>query len=181
MASPLTGNRGCVTRPGVNPRALRGTRLLALPFPFPPKGGNKMAGTSLWSLGLSLGAMGAAAAQSWLGSCRSVGRWAHWGPVAWWEAGQEGPGKPRQGRGSAGRPLWPAPVGGTHKGGFVYRWPWSQREGVLPLSWAAGRQSTVASKDLAVSLCGRPHPPRKERCMGYFLLLSPPSPISPGT
>lgn len=105
------------------------------------------------------------------------------GAVAWWDAGQEGTGKPRQGPWECWAPGPPAPARSCwriHKDGFVYRWPWSQREGVLPLGWAAGRQSFVASKDLAVRP-RRPHTPRKERYVGSFSLpLSLPPPNLPG-
>lgn len=115
-------------------------------------------------------------------SCGCVERWAQWGPVAWWDAGQEGTGKPRQGPWECWVPGSPAPALSCwriHKDGFVYRWPWSQREGVLPLGWAAGRQSFVASKDLAVRP-RRPHTPRKERYVGSFSLpLSLPPSQSP--
>lgn len=53
-------------------------------------------------------------------------------------------------------------------GGSVYRWPWSQREGAL-LPARGGRQTLVHGlKGPAVSLCGQPHPPRKEGCLRCF-------------
>lgn len=96
---------------------------------------------------------------------------------------QEGPGKmhireSQEGRERAGgtmgalgtRPGSPAcSCLGVHKAGSVYRWPWSQWEGVLPPGRGSRQTGSVALKDPVVSLCGRPPLPWQERCPGRFL------------
>lgn len=182
--------------------------------------GNKTARVSLWLSGLSPRTKVAAAALGWLAealqiptlsqssSCHSVQRWALMG-----QQGQpRGPG-PRGGLWPGAMQtcweVWAGAVGvlgacpsrpslqlleASTNEGSVYSWPWSQREGALPPGRGSRQTVLHGLKGPAVSLCGRPHPPRKEGCMGYFLPLSlcphsgdrklppppPPPPISPG-
>lgn len=168
--------------PRSEPQALPGTRSLALPLPLPRRG----RGTLPVVLGPEPEDSGCCGGRAG-GPCRSLprprvflspcGASSWWGPVARREAGRGGPGGAVGVRGA--RPPAASSCGDIHRGGFVCWWPWSQWEGVLPLGGAAGRQSFVASKDLAVSLCGWPHLPRKERGTGHCL---PPRclPIAPG-
>lgn len=128
-------------------------------------------------------------------SCHTVERWACMGQCMEQEGQPQWPGPSgclwrggMQGRkGQTCREAWAGAVGVLGAGpscpslqllaastneGSVYSWPWSQREGALPPGRGSRQTVVHGLKGPAVGLCGRPHPPRKEGCMEYFLPFS---------